>query len=191
MSQRLVLSLACVIWPLVLINLNFDIGVMIDRLWPYPLTMAILQPIWKSAAAFKHVRTVRLGRFLAQTFENYLPFIFPRLNGIRRPVVVENGPISGGRRSRRAIEVASLVSFSYFWRGRQRLARNKRTQNPIKLQNNTRKTKGKKTLFIWLIVHRSYGSKHAKSSILWSISRDHLNQSEVTLHKLQKMYEIK
>ena len=44
-------------------------------------------------AAFQHVRTVPLGRFLAQTFENDLPFIWPRLDGARRLEVGENGQI--------------------------------------------------------------------------------------------------
>ena len=56
---------------------------------------------------------------------------------------------------------SSLTFCLLFWRGRQR-----RAQNPIKPQNKTQKTKGKRTLFIWLMYSRS---KHAKSSILWSI----------------------
>ena len=43
---------------------------------------------------------------------------------MRRLEVGENGPNSGGCRSRRAIEVACLVSFSYSCMGRQQLARN-------------------------------------------------------------------
>ena len=61
----------------------------------------------------------------------------------------------------------------------------------MKQQNNTQNTKGKRSLFIWLTVDRSYGSKHAKSTILWSVSLDELNQSEVSRNKLQKMYQIK
>ena len=66
---------------------------MIDRFGPYPLTMAISQWTWKFAAAFKHVKTERLERFLAQTFENYPPFICPRLDGEGRLEVGENGQI--------------------------------------------------------------------------------------------------
>ena len=61
----------------------------------------------------------------------------------------------------------------------------------IKPQNTTQTTTRKWTLFIWLTVDRSLGSKDAKSSILQSISRNQLNQSEVSRNKLQKMYEIK
>ena len=80
---------------------------------------------------------------------------------------------------------------SYFCRGRQKLARNLRSHKPIKPQNTTKTTKCKWTLFIWLTVDHSLGSKDAKSSILWSISRDRLSQSEVSRNKLQKMSEIK
>ena len=74
-------------------NSEFDIVVMIDRLCRYPLRMAISQWTWKLAADFQHVRTVRLGWFFAQTFENYLPFICPRLDRARRLKVGENGQI--------------------------------------------------------------------------------------------------
>ena len=57
--------------------------------------------------------------------------------------------------------------------------------------NENKTTKRKWTLFIWLTVDHSLGSKDAKSSILWSFSRDQLNQSEVSRNKLQKMHEIK
>lgn len=43
--------------------------------------------------ALKHVRTMRLGRFLAQAFENYLPFICLRLDGERCMEVGESGQI--------------------------------------------------------------------------------------------------
>ena len=50
----------------------------------------------------------------------------------------------------------------------------------------------KKENFIYrLTVDHSLGSKDAKSSILWNISRDEVNQSVVSRNKLQKMYEIK
>jgi len=50
---------------------------------------------------------------LAQTFENYLPYICPRLDGKQGVEVGEIGQNSRGCRSRRAIEIASLVSFFY------------------------------------------------------------------------------
>ena len=58
------------------------------------------------------------------------------------------------------------------------------TQNPIKPPQTTKR---KWTLFFSLTVDHSLGSKDAKSSILWSISRDQLNQSEVSCNKLQKV----
>ena len=59
---------------------------MIDCFGPYPVTMAIPHQAWRFEA-------VQLGRFLLQTFENYLPFICPRLEGKRRVEVRENGQI--------------------------------------------------------------------------------------------------
>lgn len=65
------------------------------------------------------------------------------------------------------------------------------TKKPIKSQNTSQKKKDKWTLFIWLTVDHNLGLKDAKSSILWSISRDQLDQAEVSRYKLQWMYEIK
>ena len=47
----------------------------------------------KIRSGFKHIKTERLERFLAQAFENYPPFICPRLDGERRVEVGENGQI--------------------------------------------------------------------------------------------------
>ncbi len=92
---------------------------MIDHFGPHPLTTAISQRTWKFAAAFKHVRTERLRRFLAQIFENYLTFNLPEAGWRATRRIGEIGQNLGGcRSSRQATEVACLVFFSYFCWGR-------------------------------------------------------------------------
>ena len=54
---------------------------------------------------------------------------------------------------------------------------------PHQTENTTQTAKRKWTLFIWLTVDHSLGSKDAKSSILWTIYRDQLNQSQVSRNK--------
>ena len=88
-------------------------------------------------------------------------------------------------KSRSWPKIGGLPDFEFF-----RLAS---LQIPSNHPKQTTKRKWTLYVFIYLAYSRSeFGIKRcAKSIILWSISRDQLNKSEVSRYKLQKMYQIK